>query len=338
MKRTLHITLIFCIAIAVIAGCRKPNNSRTTDINTGPISTGGQPPTFPGGTQPSLNQLFKELRYTPEVKCVTAGILQVVTFSKGTSLTFYPNSFKNAAGTTITSGTVCIEMIEMYKPGDMIANGATTTATNGGLLRSGGQVHINATMDGQKVYVNKYGITFKQPTASTESMYLYYGNTDNKDSVVTWTLGDTTGSGVTATGTMVDTSTAYHQYVFDSCTDFSWINCDRFYYDPAPKTTIKIIMPNAHHNGTTSRVYFVFPSINSATQAGMYYSSTNTVELGGSYAVPTGILFHLIVMTKIADDYYYYELKDQTVTMDMTINADMSLHSLSYVQGKLTEL
>jgi hypothetical protein len=339
MKSTHAILMVACMALLLIAGCRKPNNNRTTDINTGPISTGGQPATFPGGSQTSLNQLFKDLRYTPEVKCVTAGILQVVTFSKGTRLTFYPNSFKNAAGATITSGTVCIEMIEMYKPGDMISNMATTT-TSTDLLRSGGQVHINATKDGQKVYANKYGIAFKQPAPSTLPMELFYGNTNNKDSVVTW--GFTGGGlpGTTAAGTTLDTVTFISYNIFDSCTNFNFINCDVL-ADRGPRAQINIVLADTIYKNLRTRVFIVLPSVNAVATPCRYVPATNTFELGGAdvwHGVPVGMPISIIVMSKIEDKFYYFEQTGLPAVDGMTVTANLTNQSLDYIKAKLAGL
>ncbi len=340
MKRNYHILLITCLALLMIAGCRKPNNKRTTDINTTPVNTGGQPPLFPGGTQPSLRELFKDLRYTPEKQCVTAGVLQVVTFSKGTRLTFYPNSFKDAAGNIITSGTVCMEMIEMYKPGDMIANMATTTTTGGDLLRSGGQVYINATKDGQTVYANKYGIAFKQPSASSEPMSLYYGGINNKDSLLKWTQANTSIPGTTAAATVPD-SLLGSRYIFDSCTDFHFINCDQLNEQTSPRTVVKIILPDSSFNDQNTRVFVILPGINGVVAAVNYSSSLHSLDVGSDHPlheVPTGMVADIIVMTVKNDKYYYSEQTGLTVTAGMTVNATMTEQSLDYIKTRLGAL
>ena len=68
---------------------------------------------------PSLNQLFAGLRYTPQNLSVTAGRDTIVYGNNGTMLHFYTNSFKNGSGNIITSGTVYLQLTEMYKAGDL---------------------------------------------------------------------------------------------------------------------------------------------------------------------------------------------------------------------------
>ncbi|MCF8449971.1 MAG: hypothetical protein K9G49_08905 [Taibaiella sp.] len=298
----------------------------------------GPGPTPVATNKTQLNSLFKEFRSTPEIKCVTAGIPQTVVFSKGTKLTFYPNSFKTAAGVIITSGTVCLEVIEMYKPGDMIANRATTTDNNR-LLTSGGQVKIRATKDGQEVYANKYGIGFRQPGASSQPMMLFYGNTNNEDSVTTWTT-DTTkiNRGSFSEFTLYDTTGSaatqawYHQ--FDSCTDFNWINCDYFFNNTAPKTNIYVSTGDVVFNKSNTSIFIVFPSINAVSRA---YTIPGSETFTG-YNFPTGLGVNIIMMSKVGNDYYYTEQNGLTVTADMSVTATPTKQSLDYIKTKLGAL
>jgi len=69
----------------------------------------------------------------------------------------------------------------------MIANRASTTS-NGKILTSCGQVFLTASINGQEVFANKFGIAFKQASLKTLPMFLWYGNTDNSDSIVNWML------------------------------------------------------------------------------------------------------------------------------------------------------
>ena len=112
MKQTLRAALAVCLTAAIIVvACKKSSNNTT-------------------GPTLSLNQLFAGLRTSPQNLSVTAGRDTMVFGANGTMLHFYTNSFKDASGNIVTSGTVNLQLIEMYKPGDMIANRATTTAND----------------------------------------------------------------------------------------------------------------------------------------------------------------------------------------------------------------
>ena len=334
MNRTAQFLLVSCFMLLLIGGCSKPYK-KPDPVPTTVVNPGSGPGTFPVAPGPSLNELFKEFRTTPEVQCVTAGIPQTVTFAKGTRLTFYPNSFKDAAGAIITSGTVCIEMVEMYKPGDMIANRATTTTKDGELLRSGGQVYINATKDGQTVYANKYGIAFRQPAPSEQPMDLYYGDRDNEDSVTQWTISSTINPGTSVPGTRTDSLVS--SFYFDSTTRFRFINCDMLYTISGPRTNnIRIFMPDTSFNKNNTNVLFVFPTINSVVRSSQYEPRIFTCH--GSYTLPVGLDVSIIVLTKKNDDYYYYEQTGLSITDGMTINATITKQSLDFIKSKLNAL
>lgn len=258
---------------------------------------------------PSLNELFSDLRSTPQNLTVTAGIAQTVVAANGTALNFYPNSFKDAAGNIITSGTVNIQITEMYGPGSMIQNRATTTDADGSALQSGGQVYINATMGSNTVYANKYGIAFKQPDASTQPMALYFAGTGNSDSVTNWNVGDTTKKGTIVKGTVKDTARKYSPsesfyFIFDSCTDFNWINCDYRWGDGYTFTDVELLLDKETANGSNTQVYMVYPDIKSTMR--MYPEKNIVFSLRRA---PVGVNYKIAVISKIDDQYYYAEKK-----------------------------
>jgi hypothetical protein len=326
MKKNPQIFLALTIAVALlVVSCRKTN-----DPAPGPT---------PVGTDKSeLNNLFKAFRSSPEIKCVTAGTSQTVVFSKGTKLTFYPNSFETATGATITSGTVCLEVIEMYKPGEMIANRATTTYNNQ-LLKSGGQVHIKATQNGVEVFANKYGIGFRQPGATMQPMRLFYGDTNNEDSVTTWTTdtivfdkGSFTEMATFDTSGSAASNAWYFQ--FDSCTDFKWINCDYFTNNTDPRTNITIKPSDTTFNRTNTTIYMVFPVFNAVAGA---YSNTDKYLFTG-YNFPIGLNMKVVMLSNKNGEYYYEEQTGLTVAANMTITTTPTKQSLEYIKEKMKDL
>ncbi len=200
----------------------------------------------------------------PQVFTVTAGVASSKAGAQGTVLNFYPNSFKDANGNIITSGNVTVTVTEMYSAADALAN-KTSCLSGGELLRSGGQVKITATMNGQTVYANKYGIGFKQTTASSQPMNLFYGAADpGSNGQMVWENGgDTTSRGSTADATVNTTDGTY--YFFDSCTHFDFINCDHFAGEGSGNSSypISVIIADTSFTPTNTVIYLVFPSIKS---------------------------------------------------------------------------
>ena len=307
--------------------------------------------------QSNLNQLFTGLRSAPQNISVTAGFAQTVFGVNGTKLTFYPNSFKDKNGITIPKGIINIQLTEVYTVGDMIANRAATTTTDGRLLTSGGQVLITATMNGEEVFANKYGIGFKQPATSKQPMLLLYGSPATPDSVVSWSTPGTVLPGAFASGTVTNADTSIvvvivssgpdtitthgavmTYYQFDSCASFNWINCDYFYTSPGQLTDVRVMMPDTSFNQSNTEVFIVFPTINAAAHLSQYNVATHTYDLPKGYYVPVGMPVDIVVATNKHGNYYYFGESGVNTTDNMFLYAEMSLVSLDYIKTQLSNL
>lgn len=317
MKKTFNVLVAICVVLTVLSGCKKEdyhNNNPAT--NTDAIK---------------LKQLFTSLKPTPQVFTVTAGTSQTILASGGTKIKFYPNSFKDASGNIITSGTVNVQITEAYKPGAMIANRALPISSDGRQLISGGEVNIKATMGGQEVYANKYSASFKQPSSSTQAMELFIGTT-GEDSITTWTQ-DTSSAGNT-TGTTLDTmgaTSAY--YTFDSCSDFNWINCDHFYSCGCTLTDVNIDIADTSFHSSNTAVFVIFPSINSVGPA--YGSSAHDFEY---HNVPVGTTIEIVCISAIGSKYYYSHQTGVAVTAGMTIHPTMTVQTFAFITAALAAL
>lgn len=345
MKRIYTLFVVLAGVGVWFAACsKKYNNPNSVEPNVvNPF--GGPPGSLTPGSQ--LNKLFKDLRSVPERQCVTAGVLQVVPFAKGTVLTFYPNSFKDKAGKIITEGTVCLDVIEMYNPGSMIANRATTMADNG-ILKSGGQVDIKATKDGEEVFANTYDITFRQAGPSNEIMYLYEGSTANSDSSVKWVIADTSKPGTIAEGTVYDTSevtpplpppTFGYAYKFSS-TKFRHMNCDQIRnIDTSLRTVVTATFPNESYNSNNTSVDLILTEMNGLLELD-YQELKKSFTIGEDHPlhrVPIGYNAILITITKKDNTYYYFE-NPVVITKDLKLEATPEAKSEEFIKTRLSEL
>lgn len=308
------------ISLIIVQSCKKTTDTVSDDLT-------------------QLNKKFAAIRTTPQTLSVTAGRDTVVFGKDSTMLHFYTNSFKDAAGNIITSGTVNLQLIEMYQPGDMVANRATTTS-NGKLLQSSGQVKITAWWNNQAITANKYGIGFKQAVPSAVTMSLFYGDTNNPDSVTTW--GEpATGPGTSANA-VLDTSTRLlpgYRYMFDSCSTFNWVNCDKFYNNPSGNTTIKMKTGDSRFTETNTQIVLVFPSKNCVTSGGHNFdagSKTFTLGNHGTY-MPLSVNYILVAIANINGTFYYCEVRG-TTTQDMIVTAAMAPETLYDIKARLSGL
>jgi hypothetical protein len=343
MKKLFFGITILAAGILLITACHKtPDTTNTNTVTPVITSTTTTTPTgtvTPTGTTydlTKLNQLFAGLKSTPQTFYVAAGSSHSIMGSQGTVVNFYPHSFKDGSGHIITSGTVQIKLIEIYNPGAMISNRATTVTANG-LLQSAGEVYISATMNGQEVYANKYGLAFNQAAASQQKMAIFYGNNNNKDSVITWSVGDTTKSYNIAWGTVNDSAgMASIFYQFDSCTNFNWVNCDHF-SSYQPITDVQVTMPDTSFNPSNTQVFIVFTNLNCAVHCSMYNAATHTFSLYSGYYVPVGENGYIVATSNKTGNYYYFQ-QSAYIANNMTINATMTQHPLNYIQTQLLGL
>lgn len=350
MKNKVFSTALFCILVSVIfLSCKKtiyPNYVPPNNTNN-------------SSSTASLNQLFSGLQSTPQTISVIAGRDTVVYGANGTMLHFYQNSFKNIAGQTITSGVVYLKLIEMYKAGDMIRNRATTMA-NGQILQSGGQINITAyTTSGQQVFTNGYGIGFyRGKQNSSASMALFYGGTNNSDSVTVWTQSDTTQKGVKVKGTVSDSILTCYYY-FDSCKNIGWANCDWFYSYSSPKVAVSIVLPDTSFNAHNTQLYLILPNIRPAGDTThtyiavlsnignddfglpIYVASSNTLNLmseNQTNIVPSGLQYKLAVIANKNGIFYYYGQSGTIPTNGLTSKVNLAQMQQSEIITQLQAL
>lgn len=288
-----------------------------------------------------LNELFNSLRILPQTFTVQAGQYVKVHGANGTRLIFYPGSFKDAAGNVISSGTVQIELIEMYRPGNMIANRASTTV-DGALLRSGGQVEVIASMNNQPVYANKYGIGFKQSAASVQPMSLYYGNTVNADSIVDWTQAvQATGNNVQQTVMVNDSANGSgNYYLFDSCTSFQWVNCDHIANElpQAQLTNVRLNTGDTSLNCNNTSVYIVFPAYNCVSYFNQYDVTNHVFNFSQHFYLPIGVSMTIVAISNKNGSYYYATQSNVTVTANLSLNLTMQPQTLPFIANALLTL
>lgn len=309
MKHSILSVLTAC-ALLLSASCGKQYNSK------------------PNYNKAGLNALFKELRSKEQHFVVTAGTTVHISGKEGTSLVFSPTSFKDAAGNIITSGMVDVTIVEMYKGGSMLANRASTMCGTRP-LQSTGQINITATLNGQPVYSNGYKISFKQPVAMPTPMALFYGNTNNTDSIVTWET-PRYDSGTMASSTTYDNG--YEAYVYNFCGRFGWVNSDALYEFSDSLTSVSVSFPDASNNPANTQLYIYLPQINSLMASTVesggninYIERTHTMKIlnwGESQIVPIGWEYKLIAVCRKGDFYWTYH-SEGTVTQNMHLMADL---------------
>ncbi len=322
---SLHLAAILFMAVVTISSCKKNDDNSSSVIN---------------GVDRSGVNLFAALRSTPQTFSVTAGVGKKIKGAGGTILEFYPNSFKDKNGNILTSGTLEIELIEMYSVGDMIANRTSTSNNYGIIYTSGGEVNIKAQLGGQEVFANKYRIGFKASSnVQNKPMELYVPGERNRDSVTFWTnykMGSVPGSSLVTDAVWFLNEAPY--FLFDSCSTFKLINCDHPYDSTSKNVTINVTIPENTFNKVYGSLSIAFPTLNVATilTATNYNSDTHVMTFQGW--VPTGPSGKISLMiAKDISNFFYYE-QACNVSGDMSINANVKLLTTTELMAKLHAL
>jgi hypothetical protein len=285
-----------------------------------------------------LDAMFAQLKTASNTYSVTAGTHDTITGAKGTLVIFNPTSFVDASGNPITSGTVRIELTEVYKPGEMILNRINTVTDQNNLLTSGGQVHIKATQGSAQVRTVGYGLGFRQSGSSESAMAIFYGGPrsqfepSSNDNTIIW--GNDTFLNIKGTSR---TSNEYF-YLFDSVTNFGWINCDFFIDDPRPRTNIDITVP-AEYDHMNTQVFIVLPEYNSVLSPRSYNAATQTFGLGSdaSYHIPVGLSTKIVALATVGDN-YYIDIVEATATSGMSLSLAPKIKSESELIALLSGL
>ena len=320
MKSLLTSTIILGIAFG-ISSCSDNKKNPVNPVNTNTVQA-----------------MFQQMAETPQSFTVTAGTSKTITGARGTVITFNPQSFKDGAGNIISSGDVDIKLTEAYTPGQMIMNGLNTTTVSHNLLTSGGSVNIVATVNQHEVFANNYKLSFPQPANSDNPMALYKGTTTTELPGARNIWGDDTTSTIMRT-----TKDSLNQnsffYVFDTCVNFNWINCDHFYSAPDPKTDIKVVMPDTSYNSTNTQVFVVFPTINSVASMYSYDVATHTFSFGfPAYYLPVGTVIKIVVLGGKDNTFFMDKQTNVSVTSGMSVTSNPTTTTISTIQSTLSTL
>lgn len=299
-----------------------------------------------------ITTLFNSLHSTPQLITVTAGQYTKVRASQGTLLRFYPNSFKDKTGKTITGGTVQISITEMYGAGADIANRSVSLSGNQ-LLQNAGQIFITATIKGQEVFVNKYGVGFLSSGHSGLPRELYYGHNDEGDSLTRWMrVGHATGTYVGGTvldtmavflidsiGAGVDTTNILRHYnMFDSVGALYWVGCMYPQAIATGLTNVSVIPADQSFSNSNAMVFVVFPDNSAVVPLNNYNSTTHAFSLNPGYEIPLGSNIYIVTLGFANGNVYYAVQKNITLKEGMTFSPAMSAYTVNDVLNELRML
>ncbi|WP_316787176.1 hypothetical protein [Pedobacter frigiditerrae] len=254
-----------------------------------------------------------------------AGTAFSITGAKGIKLDFPANAFLDASGNPV-SGNIKLSLKEVLSKRDILLSGKFTES-NGQLLVSGGEFQIVALQNGQLLKLNPAAaVNINVPTTlSTAPMDLFeFKQTVASDS--TWMLNQKA---------RVFTTPAYYQF---SLPNFGWVNCDYFYSNPNPKTTITAgpIYAGAAPSIKEQRAYLIFDNINNVI--GLPFVMAVNKHQSYLNSMPIGMTGKLIIISVDMGDKIYFGATSFTVSADLNLSVPVSLATQSTIDNYLNSL
>ncbi len=254
-----------------------------------------------------------------------AGTVFSITGKNGIKIDFPANAFVDQAGQPVT-GNIRLSLIEILSKKAILLSGKMTES-NGQLLVSGGEFQILATQGNTPLKLNPFALVPVQvpTTFSTEPMQLFsFGPAAVSDS--TWVL---------VNQERIPNDGKYYQF---NLPEFGWINCDYFYNDPRPKTTVTAspVYTGSVPSVKSQQAYLVFAEINSV--AGMPFQPSLNKHQSYVNSMPVGLSGRLVIISVGMDDVIYFGYRDFTVSADLDLNVPMTVTTQQEMDAVLNSL
>lgn len=300
MKATLLSAAILATAIVSVTACKKekstPNYAKADDF--------------------LASHAIKEQSFTGNAATGFS-----ITGKDGTKVTFIANAFVDGNGNPV-SGNVTVTLKEVLSKKDVLFSGVMTES-NGQLLESGGEILVKAQKDGVDLRLNPAlqndGARVEIPKVMNDKdMGLFVqdkrqqggatGGNQQQQSPFTWNPAPYYPFG-----------NGPNSYTF-SLPSFSWVNCDRFYSDPNPKTTVTAL-PAFQDNNQVSDLQVMLVFKNIATVITLPFDYTAQKFQSYQNSLPIGLQADLIILGKDSDGFIQFGTQSITIGAGMHIDA-----------------
>ncbi|SFH18416.1 hypothetical protein [Pedobacter insulae] len=298
--------LIAAVAILFSTGCKKDGG-----VTEGPTL--------------SLADFNNKFSVPTQLFNGVAGTGFSITGNKGIKLDFPANAFLDASGNQVT-GNIKLSLKEVMTKGDILLSGKMTES-NKQLLVSGGEFQVLALKNGQLLKLNPAAeVMVKVPTTlSTSPMDLFeFKGTTSSDS--TWMLNQKA---------RVTTTPTYYQFALPN---FGWVNCDYFYNNPNPKTTITAspVYAGASPSIKDQRAYLIFDAINNVI--GLPFELSINKHQSYLNSMPIGMTGKLVIISVDMDDRIYFGYSNFTISNGLHVNVPVAVSTQADIDNFLSAI
>lgn len=292
------------------------------------------------GVQPDFlksTDFWKDVGPNHQTFSINAASGGTITGAKGTKLTIPAGAFMDANG-NILNEIVSLDLVEIPAKKDILFSGIFTEA-NGQALVSGGEFLVEARKkNGEALQLNPQfaagpqGVRVEIPAANgaDRDMKLFVrrerqpGGNSN-DNAQTWVPASYAPFGSGA-----------NSYAFN-LPEFSWVNIDKFYSDPRPKTTITALPAfKDSKNVNNVEVMLIFTDVNTVCPI-PYNSALQKFE---SYhdAVPIGAEVIVVIIGEDAEGNIQFGSKKIIVVPDMHVEVETGKTTKAMMDMFISEL
>ncbi|MBI2967584.1 MAG: hypothetical protein HYY40_07205 [Bacteroidetes bacterium] len=283
--------LVLLPGLIFLSTCKKDKLIET--INPAPTgnNNNNNPPVEDSvSTYQSLQEFFTQNDAPAQLFTINPALYNMVTGSKGGKIIIPANSLVDSLG-NYPSGNVNIQYREIYSVKDMILSDKPTTSF-GNILVSGGEFFLKITASGGALDIipGQY-LEIIIPTDTFISGMQVFGEMADTFGNLNWVQQDSITAFVTN-----DPWDDYAVYISDL--NYNWINCDYFWYNPNPKTTVTLNFASNPSETLDMSAYLVFTDINSVYGLYPYLSTSAQAYNIPETTTPTAVAIGVGVTSK----------------------------------------
>jgi hypothetical protein len=282
-NKIIHICTILII-ICINSGCRK---KEVINIIKPPV------PVVPGDSS-KIAEFFKT-NMVPSQFFTIGAAGDIITGNQGTRITIGQGAFQDSVGNTVSTGSISIELKEIYSKGDMISSGIFPVAYSRPLV-SGGEFYFVARQGGEDLTIKDTGlVNFRLPynVTDTTPMSVFNSNLStlqSKSDTVYW------GSALRNVRTIDSSGIKQYYFTIDR---MYWINCDYFMNSALPRTTVFASITDTIFNERNTMVFFALK--NSRTAGRLYQYPNKDFRV---YNIPIDLDVTFIAIAERNGQYY----------------------------------
>lgn len=224
-----------------------------------------------------------------------------------------------------------MKLIEVLGIADMILMNKQTAGNFGGqlrMLRSGGEVKVEATQGGNEVFIVPNGAVVSIPGGSSvdPAMDVFYG-TEDSDGDLVWNLSTDT---ITVQDSAVWDTTGGNWFYYEFAADsLNWLNCD--YFPLSSVSHLQIDAPDGY-DATNTMVWLAVPALSGVL--GSYYAN----DLFTTWQAPIGYQGVIVALHQDEDDNYFSSFTTVTLVGGMTVPITFSPTTLPDFEAAVNAL